>query len=88
MKRRWNVVCQVCDREMKSDQIKFRWDGLIVCPNDWEPRHPLDYMRTPKTREGKLPFTSPEKPGIDGSPSYILIYVDDSWVAPGYFEEL
>jgi len=23
-----------------------RWDGLWVCEEDWEPRHPMDYFRT------------------------------------------
>lgn len=90
----WKVVCQVCEKELYSDECKFRWDGLIVCPADWEPRHPLDYMRPPKVKEDGVPFTSPEQEGIDGSPSYITIYVDDGYIEPSsgfrtyYVEEL
>jgi hypothetical protein len=68
----WKVICQVCDKELYSDECKIRWDGLVVCPNDWEPRHPLDYMRVPKYKESSVPFQSPETGEIDGSPAYAI----------------
>ena len=37
----WKVVCQVCGRVILNTVAKKRWDNLIVCPNDWEQRHPL-----------------------------------------------
>lgn len=36
----WKVVCDVCGIQHSSDQIKKRWDGLMVCEKDWEERHP------------------------------------------------
>ena len=36
----WKVVCDVCGIQHPSDQVKKRWDGLMVCEKDWEMRHP------------------------------------------------
>lgn len=41
----WNVICDVCGFQFKSDAVRFRWDGLIVCKEDWEPDHPQKYIR-------------------------------------------
>lgn len=55
----WNCICMVCGRQVKSDEIKKRWDGVLVCKDDWEIRHPMDFIRTPTERVG-VPFSSPE----------------------------
>ncbi len=34
------VVCDVCGFWYSSDNVKKRWDGLITCHADWEPKHP------------------------------------------------
>ena len=39
------VVCQVCGFHLRSKEARRRWDGLIVCPEDWEARHPQDFVR-------------------------------------------
>lgn len=36
----WRVICDVCGFEYASDQVRKRWDGLIVCDRDYEERHP------------------------------------------------
>jgi len=41
----WNSVCDVCGFRFKSTELKKRWDGLMVCKKDWEPRHPQDLIR-------------------------------------------
>jgi hypothetical protein len=38
--------------------MRQRWDGVMVCPTDWEPRHILDFYRT-KPDAHALPFTYP-----------------------------
>jgi len=47
----------VCNRKIKSGLAKKRWDGLIVCPEDYEVRHPMDFLRTRQERI-TVPFTS------------------------------
>lgn len=63
----WNCICDVCGRKVKSDELRKRWDGFMVCAEDWEPRHPLDFIRV----RGELltvPYTRPESTDsfIDG----------------------
>src|SRR5712664_3742934 len=41
----WNVWCMVCNRKIKSGQMLKRWDGLLVCPDDYDNRHPMDFLR-------------------------------------------
>jgi hypothetical protein len=44
--------------EYASDEVRKRWDGLIVCPSDWESKHPQLSIRIPKERIG-VPFARP-----------------------------
>jgi hypothetical protein len=42
------VVCDVCGFDIRAADAMERWDGLIVCPEDYEERHPQDYVRVTK----------------------------------------
>src|ERR1700744_2070089 len=53
----WNVYCMVCNRKIKSGESLKRWDGLIVCREDYENRHPMDFLRARQERIS-VPFTS------------------------------
>lgn len=59
----WNVICSVCGCLVKSDEIKKRWDGILVCKDDWEPRNILDFIR-PITERGAVPFSNPEQADV------------------------
>ena len=54
----WNVICDSCGKKIKASEAKQRWDGLIVCPEDFEMRQPQDFV---KARQDKItvPFTRP-----------------------------
>jgi hypothetical protein len=41
----WNAICDVCGHKYKSTDMLKRWDGLMVCKEDWEPDHPQKYLR-------------------------------------------
>ena len=41
----WKAICDQCGREFKSYLLTLRWDGLMVCKDDWETRHPQDFVR-------------------------------------------
>ena len=43
----WNVICDMCGRRFKASEVRKNWKGLMVCPEDWEPRHVLDFFRLP-----------------------------------------
>jgi hypothetical protein len=36
----WKVACQSCGVWYASSEIRKRWDGLLVCPKDYETKHP------------------------------------------------
>ena len=55
----YNGICDVCGVKYKANQLKKRWDGLYVCDEDWEIRHPQELLRIySDTRT--LPFTRPD----------------------------
>lgn len=54
----WNVLCDSCGRKFKASQVKKRWDGLMVCEEDWEMRHPSDFLRVQKEKIS-VPFSRP-----------------------------
>jgi hypothetical protein len=59
----WNILCAVCGVQFKSDEIRKRWDGLLVCKNDYEDRNILDFTRV-KPEMGSVPYSNPE-PAVD-----------------------
>jgi hypothetical protein len=38
-------ICDVCGQKYRSTEKKKRWDGLIVCPDDFEQDHPQKFIR-------------------------------------------
>lgn len=44
-------TCDVCGLVYYSESKRKRWDGAIVCSDDWEPRHPQDYVRGKKDEQ-------------------------------------
>jgi hypothetical protein len=51
----WNVICDVCGFEFKSDEVRKRWDGFIVCKDDFEYDHPQKYLRVREDSQS-VPF--------------------------------
>lgn len=45
---RWNAICDRCGRKFKSHMLQKDWQGFMLCPRDWEPRHPQDFVRGPQ----------------------------------------
>lgn len=45
----WNCICDVCGFKFKSDAIRKRWDGLMVCDKDYETDHPQKHIRIRET---------------------------------------
>lgn len=65
----WNALCDSCGMKFKANELRERYDGMMVCPEDWEPRHPSERplsIRSPRA----LPWTRPEAPDtfiVEGS---------------------
>ena len=56
----WNVICDVCGRQFKDNELQLRWDGFMVCSGDWEPRQPQDFVRGVADYQAP-PYTRPEQ---------------------------
>ena len=65
----YNAICDVCGLKYKASALLKRWDGLMVCKWDWEPRHPQEFIRA-KNDNVPLPFIRPDSDGIDVGPTY------------------
>lgn len=46
----WNALCDSCGRKFKAQDLQRRWDGLMVCKEDYEVRHPADFLRVQKEK--------------------------------------
>ena len=54
----WNVITDCCGRTMKFSQVVRQWDGLIVCPEHHDPRHPLDFVKSTHDDQ-RVPISRP-----------------------------
>lgn len=70
MKGDWNAICDSCGFLFKASKLRERWDGLMVCSQDWETRHPQDYIKVP-TEDTSVPWTRPEQPDVFVEPTYV-----------------
>ena len=52
-------ICDECGRKMRSSQTKLRWDGMIVCPADWEVRHPQELLHAAPTDKQAVRWARP-----------------------------
>jgi hypothetical protein len=60
------IYCDVCGFKTKIENARMRWDNLLVCLDDWEPRHPQDQLPKPRTEKyPKLIRPEPEDISID-----------------------
>jgi len=55
----WNAICAVCGFKFKNTELSQRWDGLYVCRDDWEIRHPQEMIR-PIPDQNQVPWTRPD----------------------------
>lgn len=46
----WNALCDSCGRKFKALDLRKRWDGLMVCAEDYELRHDQDFLRVQKEK--------------------------------------
>jgi hypothetical protein len=78
----WNAICDQCGRKYKASQLRKRWDGLMVCQDDWETRHPQDFVRGVK-EDTSVPWTRPEPADVE-----TVIAVNCNAHYPRYMEPL
>lgn len=62
----WWVLCDVCSRKRYASEVKKRWDGLMVCEEDYETRHPQEFVRAINDQK-PLPFVRPDNEGLEAT---------------------
>ena len=65
----YNALCDSCGRKFKATSLRKRWDGLMVCSEDFEQRHPQDLLRVQRERIS-VPWARPY-PAEDTYTGYI-----------------
>lgn len=55
----YNAICDVCGFQYKNFELKKRWDGLMVCKDDWETRHPQEFVRS-RNDQHPVPYVRKE----------------------------
>ena len=55
----WKAICQVCGRIFKGSQLARRWDGIYVCKDDFEVKHPQLSVRGVRDDQ-RVPFVLPD----------------------------
>ena len=55
----WNVVCDSCGRKFKASTMRKRWDGFLVCKEDFEVKHPQLSLKVHGDKQ-TVPIPRPE----------------------------
>jgi len=79
----WLIICDSCGKKIKASESKQRWDGFVVCKEDWEPRHSLDFIRARADKQS-VPFTRPQ-PIADTYVSVTYVDTDNTTIPSGSF---
>ena len=65
-------ICDVCGFKCRASETSKRWDGLMVCREDFEPRHPQDFVRGRLDRQN-VPDPRPEPADVFIDPSETIV---------------
>lgn len=55
----YNAICDSCGRKFKASTMLKRWDGLFVCKEDYEVKHPQLSLRVHADKQ-VVPIPRPE----------------------------
>lgn len=62
------VTCDRCGFVVYAAEALHTWDGLVVCEEDYEPRHEQDFVRSRKDKIS-ADVVRPVPTDVDGSPT-------------------
>lgn len=67
----WRAICDRCGFEFPSSMLRKDWQGLMLCHDDWETRHPQDFVRGIPDNQTP-PWTRPEPADVFIDVSYTV----------------
>lgn len=73
---KWKAICDVCGFEFYNDELKKRWDNLMVCADDFEHDHPQKYLRV-RSDKISVPWVRAEP--TDNFTQVCYIYASQSY---------
>jgi len=57
----YNAICDSCGRKFKASTMSKRWDGLFVCEEDFEIKHPQLTLKVHADKQ-VVPIPRPDPP--------------------------
>lgn len=54
----WNIIDDVSGQKIKASKVRLRWDGLYTTKENWEPRHPQEFLRA-RSDDTSVPYSRP-----------------------------
>lgn len=70
-----NTICDVCGFQFKTNELRKRWDGFLVCDDDFETRHPQELIRVHGKDPTPLPNARRPIEIIIGPPNFAIANV-------------
>ena len=59
-----NAFCDVCGFKYKASELRKRWDGMMTCSEDYEPRNEQDFLRSIAEKPAP-PFSRPRNDNVE-----------------------
>ncbi len=66
----WISNCDICGFRFHSSDLKENWQGLMVCREDFEVRHPQDFLKGVPD-DPSVPWSRPETGAVTCGPSSV-----------------
>jgi len=78
----WLAICDVCGFKFHASKLKKRWDGFMVCKDDFELRHSQDFVKGVKDDQS-VPWTRSEAADVEVDTTG---WITPESVPPGTFD--
>lgn len=78
------VSCDVCACTIRASDSMKTWDNRVVCPDDWEPRHEQDFVRSRQDKQTPQGNVRPE-PADDNTTNTVTYPAATSTIPTGTF---
>jgi hypothetical protein len=79
------VACDICACAIRASDSMNTWDNRVVCPDDWEPRHEQDFVRSREDKQTPQGNVRPE-PTDDNTTNVVAYPAATSTVPPATFD--
>lgn len=82
----YNSLCDICGFKFKASELKKDWQGLYLCPDDYQARHPQDFLKGVKDNPS-IPWSRPDTGMTECGPSSVPGQAIPGCAVPGYSKD-